>query len=512
MANYARRWSIAIMATTMLGATALSGPAFAQFNGGGGFGGGVGPTGGGGTTGGGTSGATDPGPRGGAPGAGGPLPGLTQTQLAFFTNAQGVFNKVDGVPAPGGLGPRFNLNSCGGCHAQPASGGTSPTTNPQVAVATLMGAKNALPSFITASGPVREVRFIKNSNGTPDGGVHDLFTIAGRSDAPGCNITQPNFAAAVAANNAIFRIPTPTFGLGLVENTTDTQLRSAASAVAQQAGSLGVTSGTFNLSGNDGTITRFGWKAQNKSLLMFAGEAYNVEMGVTNDLFNTERDETPGCAFNPTPEDTENFSDPTPSSSPASDFASDITNFAMFMRLLAPPTPATSGTTPTASSTSPQVASATTSSAITAAASSTPSTTSTTSTTSVSLGQQVFSNIGCAVCHVPAQKTNPVGSALDPTFSNVGFQPFSDFALHTMGTGLADNVSQGNANGQQFRTAPLWGIGQRLFFLHDGRTNNLVTAITQHASSGSEANQVIQNFNQLSQTNQQALVNFLRSL
>jgi hypothetical protein len=84
-------------------------------------------------------------------------------------------------------------------------------------------------------------------------------------------------------------------------------------------------------------------------------------------------------------------------------------------------------------------------------------------------------------------------------------------ALHP-GTGLADNVSQGNANGQQFRTAPLWGVGQRLFFLHDGRTNNLVTAITQHASSGSEANQVIQNFKQLSTTNQQALVNFLRSL
>jgi CxxC motif-containing protein (DUF1111 family) len=278
-----------------------------------------------------------------------------------------------------------------------------------------------------------------------------------------------------------------------VENTTDTQLRSASSAVAQQAGSLGITTGTFNTSGNDGTITRFGWKAQNKSLYIFAGEAYNVEMGVTNEAFTTERDETPGCAFNPTPEDTTNFTDPTPSSSPSSDFASDITNFAMYMRLLAPPTPASST----------QVAS-TGGSTIAAAAS--------TTTTTVSTGQQVFMNIGCGACHIPNQHTNPVGSAFDPTFSNVAFQPFSDFALHTMGTGLADNVSQGNANGQQFRSAPLWGIGQRLFFLHDGRTNNLVTAIEQHASSGSEANQVVTNFNQLSQTNQQALINFLRSL
>jgi CxxC motif-containing protein (DUF1111 family) len=509
MTNYARRWSTAIMATTMLGATALSGPAFAQQRGGfggGGFGGGFGGPGAGGDPA--PTGATDPGPRGGAPGAGGPLAGLSQAQLNFFTNARGVFSKVDGVPAPGGLGPTFNLNSCGGCHAFPALGGSSPPTNPQIAVATLLGAKNTIPAFITANGPVREVRFIKNPNGTPDGGVHDLFTIAGRSDAPTCtNLPQPNFAAAVAANNAIFRIPTPTYGLGLVEAVPDAGLQAAVSAVAQQRSSLGI-SGQFNTSGNDGTITRFGWKAQNKSLLIFSGEAYNVEMGVTNEAFPNERNTTPGCATNPTPEDTTNFTDPTPSSSPASDFSSDITNFAMYMRLLAAPTPAT-GTTATATGT--QVAS-NGPTAISAASTSTPASTATTSTTTVSLGQQVFANIGCSACHIPNQTTNSTGFSLDPTFNNKSFQPFSDWAVHTMGTGLADNVSQGNANGMQFRTAPLWGVGQRLFFLHDGRTNNLVTAITQHASSGSEANQVIQNFNQLSQTNQQALVNFLRSL
>jgi len=96
--------------------------------------------------------------------------------------------------------------------------------------------------------------------------------------------------------------------------------------------------------------------------------------------------------------------------------------------------------------------------------------------------------------------------------SNVTFQPFSDFALHSMGDGLADGVSQGNANGSQFRTAPLWGVGQRIFFLHDGRTNDLYVAIRQHASRGSEANGVIQNFHLLSLTDQQALLNYLRSL
>ena len=96
--------------------------------------------------------------------------------------------------------------------------------------------------------------------------------------------------------------------------------------------------------------------------------------------------------------------------------------------------------------------------------------------------------------------------------NNVTFEPFSDFALHDMGQGLADGVSQGGANGREFRTAPLWGVGQRIFFLHDGRTKDLNEAIAQHASRGSEANQVIQNFNLLSADDKQSLVNFLRSL
>jgi CxxC motif-containing protein (DUF1111 family) len=421
-----------------------------------------------------------------------------------------VFAQVEAV-TPDGLGPRFNLDSCGGCHAQPNLGGSSPATNPQVADATALGAKNTVPPFITANGPVREVRFVRNPDGTPDGGVHDLFVITGRSDAPGCNIQQPDFAAAVAANNAIFRIPTPTFGLGLVEAVPDSSLQAAFAAQAQQKRGLGV-SGSFNHNGNDGTITRFGWKAQNKSLLIFAGEAYNVEMGVTNDNFPNERENDPNCQFSGTPESKTNLVNKTNSVSAASDFSSDIINFAMFMRFLAPPTPATAST-PTAQSTpSTQVAAATAASAIAAAAgSSTPSTstTSTSSSASVTQGQQVFSNIGCQTCHIVNQTT---GLSSMTGQSKLAFQPFSDWAIHDMGQGLADNVSQGNANGRQFRSAPLWGVGQRLFFLHDGRTNDLNVAIQQHASRGSEANGVIQNYNQLGLNDRQALVNFLRSL
>src|SRR5260370_2728628 len=88
-----------------------------------------------------------------------------------------------------------------------------------------------------------------------------------------------------------------------------------------------------NRNGNDGSISRFGWKAQNKSFLVFAGEAYNVEMGISNELFQTEREENAKCQFKPTPNDTTN-----PDKS-GLDVLSDIEKFPSFMRFLAPPPP-----------------------------------------------------------------------------------------------------------------------------------------------------------------------------
>jgi CxxC motif-containing protein (DUF1111 family) len=407
----------------------------------------------------------DPGVRGGPAGAGGPLPELNAGEKAFFAAAREVFQEVDDVA--GGLGPRFNLDQCSGCHLQPAVGGTSPAVNPQIAVATLNGAKNKIPPFITLNGPVREARFIKNPDGTPDGGVHDLFVITGRADAPGCAIAQPDFASAIAGNNIIFRIPTPVFGAGLVEGVPEDGLQNALSQSSFQKSQLGV-SGRFNRNGNDGTITRFGWKAQNKSMLLFAGEAYNVEQGVTNEIFPNEREPDRNCQFNGTPEDRTQI-DPVTG---AVTEISDITSFAAFARLSDAPKPAPINST-------------------------------------FARGSQVFANIGCALCHVVSQKT---GNSAFTGQSNKTFQPFSDFALHDMGQGLADRVSQGAANGNEFRSAPLWGVGQRIFFLHDGRTKDLVQAIKAHASAGSEANAVINNFNMLGSSDQQALINFLRSL
>jgi CxxC motif-containing protein (DUF1111 family) len=420
----------------------------------------------------------DPGVRPGAAGAGQPLPGLTANEAIFFDVGRDDFNEAEGIGD--GLGPRFNLDGCGGCHFQPAAGGSSGTINPQFAIATAFGARNTVPSFITQNGPIREARFKRTTSGAPDGGVHALFTISQRNDGTGnasaCNITQDNFAQQVSNNNIIFRIPTPVFGMGLLEQITDSELiRNLTEGSATRA-QLGIT-GRLNHNGNDGRVTRFGWKAQNISALVFSGEAYNVEMGITNENFQIERDETPACQFAQLPNDVTNVDGVT-----GTDTISAIEKFAVFMRFLAPPTQST--TTPGGNA-------------------------------SIAEGFNAFVNIGCAQCHTQQLRT---GNSTVAALRNQNVRAFSDVALHNMGPGLADDISQGEATGDEFRTAPLWGLGQRTFFLHDGRTNNLLTAITAHRSNAnatypaSEANAVIDRFNALSATAKQNMLNFLRSL
>jgi len=427
----------------------------------------------------------------------------TDGSLQFFQNGLTRFQEVEVVKggANNGLGPRFNFNQCSGCHAQPAVGGTGPANNPQfqvIANGVASGSTNTIPSFITANGPTREARFpfFFSSNGSPNtnapnGGVEDLFTVSGRSDAGSCSLQQPSFAIAQETNNIIFRIPTPVFGAGLIENLDDSTL--LANHATQARNNLGI-SGTFNHNGNDGTIARFGWKAQNKSLLLFSGEAYNVEMGISNEIFTQDRplpgedqmgSGLPANCLNLSgtgyPEDATNFAPTVTSSDQYAQYASvpsDIVAFSMFMRLSAPPVPSTD--TPGGAA-------------------------------SISRGAALFSAIGCATCHTPTlNSTQPSNFT-----TSLGSQPvsaFSDIEIHHMGSGLADNVSQGGAGGDQFRTAPLWGLGQRIFFLHDGRTTNLMRAIQAHEGNGSEANQVESNFDSLSSSQQQDLLNFLRSL
>jgi CxxC motif-containing protein (DUF1111 family) len=345
-----------------------------------------------------------------------------------------------------------------------------------------------LPFFITADGPIREARFKQTSKAAPDGGVHDLFTISGMSGVPNtCTIKQPDFAG--NKNNIIFRIPTPVFGSGLIEQIRDTDIlanlarQSPAKQRMQIRGRSNIVisgnthtqqsriQGEVNDSGNDGTVARFGWKAQNKSLLIFAGEAYNVEMGISNELFPTEREEA--CSLAPAPND---GTTPPDTTRPLA-VLSDIEVFAAFMRFLAPPTP--SDTVPGGSA-------------------------------SITKGKSLFAQTGCALCHTPTLPTNP--NSRIAALAGKQAALYSDLALHQMGKNLDDGISQGQAVGDEFRTAPLWGLGQRLFFLHDGRTSDLVVAIREHRGDKSEANEVIKQYDHLKDADKQNLLNFLRSL
>lgn len=451
--------------------------------------------------------AHDPGPRGAPVGAGGAVQGLTPTQKSFFEDGLSRFLEIDSVGGTlsgetgRGLGPGFNSNQCASCHSQPATGGSSPSRyafpfigpNPQVAVANLDGATNIVPFFVTEDGPVREPRFkyFLTSAGIlsqqRDGGVHNVFTIQGRVDATNvmgmtghlqtCQLAQPDFQQMAELNNLSLRIPTPLFGAGLIENIPEATIEANMQSDAALKRALGI-SGHPNRNPNDGTISRFGWKAQNKSLQLFAAEAYSVEVGVSNEVFPSERGYAPtppppNCLFNATPEDATNMDQD--HDGPA--VPSDVVQFSTFMRYLDQPTPACEG-----SGCSP----------------------------SVQNGRALFSSVGCALCHAPSMRTTV--AYFGRTLSNIEAKLYSDLLVHHMGAGLADDIVQGNAGPDEFRTAPLWGLGQRVFFLHDGRTQDLVEAIEQHASSGSEGGGVVSRYNHLNENQKQDLLNFLRSL
>lgn len=448
------------------------------------------------------SGAIDPGVRGGGAAAGGPLPNLSANETTLFNKGQQNFIEVNGVQSVGplggstnqtgnfGLGPRFDNNQCEGCHNQPAAGGSSPLINGGLNANLLFGAPfnsdgaiNDIPFFETFAGPTVVARMpMQLTNLTQvDGHVHQLFTITGRIDAGSCNIAQPNFSQASADGDLINRNTTPTFGAGLVEIINDRDILSNQAIQCASQATTGIC-GIPNYA-SDGTIGRFGWKAQDRSALIFAAEAYNVEEGVTTEEFPNELDETPGCVINQLPEDHPDYT----GLLVADRFSGDPERFALFMRMLAPPVPATQNA-------------------------------------SAMDGATQFHNIGCDICHSSTGIPTSTFQFVTPasyiqSLGNQKVNLFSDLLVHHMGACLADGVTQGHATSDMFRSAPLWGVGQRIFFMHDGRTTDIVTAIEDHfcnAMSGypaSEANNVINSFNNvLTGTQQQDLVNFLRTL
>ncbi len=254
------------------------------------------------------------------------------------------------------------------------------------------------------------------------------------------------------------RITTPLFGAGLIEAIPAATILARAGQTDAD-GVHGVANIVHNPETGQDEVGRFGWKAQHSSLHLFAGDAYLNELGVTSKSFpndNLPQGKPIPAGWGPTafPEDQDG----------------DVENFTAFMQFLAPP----NRRLPL--------------------------------TPLVQYGEQVFNGIRCGACHLPKMQTGPNAVA---ALSGQTVPLYSDLLLHRMGRNLADGIQQGQAKGDQFRTAPLWGLSRRQFYLHDGRAMTIQDAIAAHDGEGSSARD---RFFRLHEQDRDALMAFLASL
>jgi CxxC motif-containing protein (DUF1111 family) len=412
--------------------------------------------------------------------------------FALFADGQIDFTEVEALPT---VGPIFNSRSCGGCHFQPALGGSGSFIN-EVRV------RNN-----TAGGPLH---IFANDNilraGPQNQGGVTIFPSGLEATPLGCQITHPSCKKSLCqqeeATRTTFsttlpicdptssafnrgrnctaeRQSTPLFGFGFIEAVADSTFTAIANS---QPLSIRGTVKTVSELGAT-RVGRFGWKDDVATLRGFAGDAYLNEMGITSPDFPTERSQ---CARNVTQfgvllDAADEPEDPT-----QADGRADIDHFADFMRMLDPP--------PRLSQNSDAQA-----------------------------GHTLFNQIGCGGCHLENVTTssNPaafipkttgglgaVSASLNGFLANQTFHPFSDFLLHDMGS-LGDGITSGAAGPKQMRTSPLWGVRAKSRFLHDGRAETVTDAIGLHDGQGAAARNA---FGGLSATQQAQVLAFLNTI
>lgn len=410
---------------------------------------------------------------------GGPITGLTPNQLRKFYKAKETFKKE--FSPEEGLGPIFNGKSCFECHGQPAQiggEGRDVTSTGVIRIGKFFPnskkAKEPLEKVIT--GLTREDVDLQFFEGGPA-----LQRKSITSEFPNKYPIDSQIEIGIVPKDADFvslRHSPPLFGFGLIEAIPD---RSIIANVIKQ------TSEAPDLVGRVVThldplthqirVGRFGWKNQNPNLMMFTTEAMSVEMGMTT--FTQDSIKSPtgtstihGGIAKYLPKEPND--------------EGEITNaLVYFQALLAPPKRG----------------------AI---------------TKEVKQGEQLFNQLQCAVCHIPEMSTSPVVYVVDPdspapqlrhmeikALESQPVRAYSDFLLHDMGVKLADGLPQQGAKGGEWRTTPLWGLRNKRFLLHDGRTTDLAEAISLH---GGQAEEVARRFDMLPEKDKQDLLAFLKTL
>ena len=377
-----------------------------------------------------------------------------------------------------GVGPLYNAQSCRECHQSPVSGASSQVTELRV------GHQGSDGHFRTPDIPI----------------AHGAEVISGRSlvndraTCPNAAFPDKEIQERVPETETIrtLRLSLNLLGDGFVEAVADQtlidlaahQCKSSHRKICGQVLEVPIVEAPGQMS-----VGRFGWKDQQASLLSFAGDAYLNEMGITNRLQPDEV--TKMCNTAPEPNDT-----------PGPDGLSDIDHFARFVRATKAPardTPLASGTT-------------------------------------AKKGAAIFETVGCGICHVETLTTAPSGTKINGgTFTipdalgSVTFHPYGDFLMHDVGTGdgilqatpehYGNKVFQamsGYLSKQDFessrnkiRTPPLWGVRLRPRLMHDGTSLTLRDAILRHQG---EASHVTQQFGKLKRDDQEAIIEFLKSL
>lgn len=365
-----------------------------------------------------------------------PFPGLDGKMFARFLSGKFEFEREHLVEE--GLGPVFNDTTCVSCHGMPVTGGSLDSLDDitfRIARLTKNGRYDDLERF--GGEPLSNKKFV-----------------------PGCEAQQIPKKAQFVSPRAAQQL----FGLGLLDSLTDEAiLANADPNDRDRDGISGRPNIIFSPRFQEDRIGRFGWKAHWPTMIDFCGDAYLVEIGISNPDFPQNRH----------PNGQRSVCDTVNS---AEDFDGRVTeSFVDFINLLAPP---------------PQKP----------------------LDSSAQRGKDIFQSIGCVKCHIPTLVTANLSERPDltsPVLANQEANLYSDLLLHDMGEELRDNIQTGIASPTEWRTQPLWGLSSKKFFLHDARTTDLSRAITAH---GGEAENSKQNFLKLKRAAQQDLINFLKSL
>jgi CxxC motif-containing protein (DUF1111 family) len=411
-----------------------------------------------------------------------PINGLSEESRSAFFVGRSFFRGnwvVAGPPATrAGLGPFFNARSCSACHGNDGRGRPPEAGQPLVEV--LM--RISVPGFDPHRRPLPDPVYGGQIAGQAVPGIsREADVVAAYTDVPGQfsdgesytlrrpTYTVTNLGYGPLAKDALLspRAAPAMVGLGLLEAVPESQLRAIAK---EQAGSGNGINGRLNsvwdITAGKMVAGRFGWKAEQPSVLQQTAGAFNEDMGLTTSLLPREsytKNQAEVCEKK------------------ESDGTIDVgekilQDVVLYSRTLAVPA--------RRDVQNPVVLS----------------------------GQRLFHQAGCAVCHVPTLVT---GSSDIPQLANQTIHPYTDLLLHDMGDELSDKRPVYDAGGNDWRTPPLWGIGlvskvnKHTFFLHDGRARSLSEAILWH---GGEAKQSRENFRNMSKSDRDALLAFLNSL